>query len=306
MDIKKEIENLLKSAELYKSQGLYSEAKRAYDAAVQLIEAHPHVKNRKNLLMAMAQKIKELQETSEWIEAAPTTQEMTPQVQSLIKNLFTFSEKDDPDAVALEGGVTLAKFGQIERAIFELNGLLERDSVRVEAAKNILRCYQLLSQIPKAIDTYQEWLSNTLFSENELQRVGRFLEKILDKEDWDTTLPVAAQSMERKSVGASEPAAPAEDLDIGSVVITLDSGPYQGKPIELDVQLQAGNTVCVIVESEEKSILDNLNVGFRLKNIQFNSTVAIFRGEGVVSAKALIDSGPKRGDYHLDIKLTES
>jgi hypothetical protein len=71
------------------------------------------------------------------------------------------------------------------------------------------------------------------------------------------------------------------------------------------VKFQAGNMVSLIIESEEKTLLDNLNVGFRLKNLQFNSSVAIYRGEGVISAKALIDSGPKEGNYHLDIKIAD-
>lgn len=306
MDIKVKIEQELKTAELYWAQGLYAEARKAYDHAVALIEAHPQIKNRESLLVAMAQKINELQETADHVESAPATQEMAPQVQTLIKNLFTFSAKDDPDAVALEEAITLAKFGQIERAIQELSELLNKDLVRMEAAKNILRCHLLLSAPRKAIDTYHQWLSSSLFSGDELERVRRFLEKLLEKEGETAPLLVTAMAVESAAPETQTPAEPSEDIDIGSVVITLDSGPLQGEPIELDVKLQAGNMVSMIVESEEKTILDNLNVGFRLKNIQFNSSVAIFRGEGVVSAKALIDSGPKQGDYHLDIIIEDS
>jgi tetratricopeptide (TPR) repeat protein len=305
MDIKAGLEQHLKVAELYKSQGLYAEAKKAYNAALKIVKANPQIKNRDHLQSAMAQKIDELREASEKVESAPATPEMAPQVQTLIKNLFTFSTDADPDVTALEGAVTLAKFGQVERAIFEFNSLLERDSVRVAAAKNILRCYQMLSMPQKAVDTYHEWLSNTLFSARELAHVRRFIEALFQKDE-EILSRLSASLPEKKPTFDDSKLEPPDALDIGSIVITLDNGPLRGKPIELDVQLQARNTVSLFIESKEKSLLENLNVGFRLRNIQFNSTVAIFRGEGVISAKALIDSGPKQGEYHLDIKIEDS
>jgi len=305
MDIKTGLEQQLKAAELYKSQGLYAEAKKAYDVALQLVNDNPHIKNRDHLQSVIAQKIDELTEASEKVESAPPTPEMAPQVQTLIKNLFTFSNDTDPDVSALEGAVTLAKFGQVERAIFEFNSLLGKDSVRVAAAKNILRCYQLLSMPGKAVETYHEWLLNTKFSARELAYVRRFLE-VLFKKDGATLSLLRMSLADKKAAMEDAKLDPPDDLDIGSIVITLDNGPLQGKPIELDVQLQARNMVSLFIESKEKPLLDNLNVGFRLRNVQFNSTVAIFRGEGVISAKALIGSGPKQGDYHLDIKIEDT
>jgi tetratricopeptide (TPR) repeat protein len=305
MDIKAGLEQQLKVAELYKAQGLYTEAKKAYDMALDIVQANPRIKNRDQIQSIIVQKIKELKLVSEKVESAPATPEMTPQVQTLIKNLFSFSADADPDVTALEGAVALAKFGQVERAVFEFNSLLKRDSVRVAAAKNILRCYQLLSLPEKAVDIYQEWLSNTLFSPTELLQVRHFLEAMF-KRDGNILLRIRDSLPEDKSISDHPKLEPPDVLDIGSIVINLDNGPLKGKPIELDVQLQARNTVSLFIESKEKSLLDNLNVGFRLKNIQFNSTVAIFRGEGVISAKALINSGPKQGEYHLDIKIEDS
>ncbi|MFH0729741.1 MAG: hypothetical protein V2B19_25790 [Pseudomonadota bacterium] len=305
MDIKAGLEQQLKVAELYKAQGLYAEAKKAYDAALDIVQANPRIKNRDHIQSVLAQKIEALKIVSEKVESAPATPEMAPQVQTLIKNLFSFSADADPDVTALEGAVALAKFGQVERAIFEFNSLLERDSVRVAAAKNILRCYQLLSMPEKAVDTYHEWLSNTLFSATELARVRRFLEAMF-KRDGEILSQISISLPGDKPISDDPKLEPPDALDIGSIVINLDNGPLRGKPIELDVQLQARNTVSLFIESKEKSLLDNLNVGFRLRNIQFNSTVAIFRGEGVISAKALINSGPKQGEYHLDIKIEDS
>jgi hypothetical protein len=305
MDIKQGIEQQLKVAELYQSQGLYEEARSAYDEALRMVLEQPGMENREDLLASMAQKIDELEVTVNKVEAAPATTEIAPQVQTLIKNLFSHSAEDDPDLKELEGAVTLANFGQIERAIFELNGLLEKDAVRVSAAKNILQCYLLLETPEKAVDTYQGWLTNTNFAPGELDRVRNFLEERLERDGVQLDLPEAAcDSGKHRIVVAAIQKQPV-DLDVGSVVITLDKGPLKGKAVELDVKFQAGNMVSLIIESEEKTLLDNLNVGFRLRNLQFNSSVAIFRGEGVISAKALIDSGPKEGNYHLDIKIED-
>jgi tetratricopeptide (TPR) repeat protein len=305
MDIKEGIEQKIKTAELYQSQGLYQEARSAYDQALRSVLAQPGLEWREQLLARIAQKIDELEITAGKVEAAPATTEIAPQVQTLIKDLFSVSAEDNPDLKALQGAVTLAKFGQIERAIFELADLLEKDPVRVPAAKNILRCYLLLEKPEKALDTYQGWLSNALFTPGELSRIRVFLEDILIRSGVHIPLPeTAADAGGRRLVIANIEKQPV-DLDFGSVVITFDKGPLRGKPVELDVKFQAGNMVSLIIESEEKTLLDNLNVGFRLKNLQFNSSVAIYRGEGVISAKALIDSGPKEGNYHLDIKIAD-
>lgn len=298
------LEKQLKIAALYKSQGLYSEAKKAYDAALEILKSNLSIQDRDKLLNAVVQKINEIEETAQKVESAPTTPEMAPQVQTLIKNLFTFSTENDPDIKALEGAITLAKFGQVERAIFEFNNLLKRDKVRLVAAKNIIRCYHLLSQPAKAVETYHEWLSNAFFTSGELHGVRNFL-TVLFKQEVEMLKQLNNPPVVKEQAGEAKSETP-DSIDIGSIVITLDNGPLKGKPIELDVQLQSGNMVSMFIESKEKSLLDNLNVGFRLRNIQFNSTVAIFRGQGVISAKAMIDSGPKQGEYHLDIKIEDS
>lgn len=305
MDMRQEIEQQITTAEVYQSQGLYEAARSAYDEALRKVLAHAEMDQREDLLASIAQKIDELEMTANKVEAAPATTEIAPQVQTLIKNLFSHSAADDPDLKALEGAVTLAKFGQVERAVFELTDLLETDSVRIPAAKNILLCHLLLEQPEKAVDTYQGWLSNAMFTSVELQRIRVFLEDRLSRSGMHIPLPETAATGERCLVVTAVEKQPV-DLDFGSVVITFDKGPLRGKPIELDVKFQAGNLVSLIIESEEKALLDNLNVGFRLRNLQFNSSVAIYRGAGVISAKALIHSGPKEGNYHLDIKIEDA
>jgi len=73
--------------------------------------------------------------------------------------------------------------------------------------------------------------------------------------------------------------------------------------VELDVSFQSGNVISLIVSSKDEHLIENLKVGVRLDDVHFYSPVAIFRGSGVVSAKTQIKSGPKKGDYSLDIKI---
>ena len=92
-------------------------------------------------------------------------------------------------------------------------------------------------------------------------------------------------------------------LDISAIAITPRKGSQKGEPIELDVSFQTGNIINIIISKNEKELLDNLNVGDKLDDIHFFSPIAIFRGTGIVAEKAPINSGPKQGDYNLDIRI---
>lgn len=307
MDTKEAFENLIKSAELYRTQGLYREAREAYQSASDLINSDDQAENRDTVLSALSKKIKALGATENHIESAPSTHELPSNVQSLIKNLFSFSEQKDPDTKALAEAVALAKFGQLERAIEELSGLLDKRSVGIVAAKNILRCYILLPAHDKALRMYEQWESEKRFSTKGLAGIRRLLENLLSKRG--IQIPVSNISAEEKK---EQPLLdipeqkPEELLDIGSVLINFDQGPLKGKPVEFDVNFQTGNTISLLIESKEKNLFDTLNIGFRLREVQYRSSVAIFRGAGVVSAKIMIHEGPRQGDYHLDIKVQDN
>jgi len=95
-----------------------------------------------------------------------------------------------------------------------------------------------------------------------------------------------------------------EIIDISSIVIYFESGPQSGRQLALDVSFQTGNVISLLISSRDRELIENLKVGVTLDNLQFYSPIAIFRGSGVVSAKTQIESGPKRGEYSLDIKIT--
>lgn len=306
MDIKQKVENLKKTGKLYQNQGLFLEARKSYESALELITSSEQFPDKDTEVADITNKIEELTSAAEHVETAPETHELTDDVQNLIKNLFSFSEKKDPDTKALTEAVTLAKFGQTERAVEELTALLEKPSVGVVAAKNILRCHILASAYDKALAAFDTWSREKKFRPEELESIRSLLEHQLVKKGIQKPVPKVT-IMEPDGTSASTPDAEKskEMLDIGSVLIDFDQGPLKGKPIEFDVNFQTGNTVSLLIESKEKKLLDALSVGFKLRDVQFRSSVAIFRSSGVVSAKIMIHEGPQKGDYHMDIKVQD-
>ena len=313
MDIKQRLKATLQEAEIYRSQGLISEAHLKYQDAAGLINSIEKLKNKESLLSAITEKIRALNLTKEKVDKGPNAPELSKKAQDLIKNLFAFSENKDPDSAALEGAVALAKFGQFDRAVTELQTLLQKENTRVEAAKNILRCHLASSSSDDAINQYHQWYASDLFQANQLEAVRSYLEDILQKKGIEASLPPPpgindTQEAAPESTAAIEIQAEQEDefLDITSIGITFDSGPRSGKMVEFDVNFQSGNTLSLIISKQEQDVIEGLTAGTRLKDVQFFSPIAIFNGTGVVLSKTQIKTGPKQGDYCLDVRIVSS
>ena len=189
MNILKKIKTLLKEAELYHSQGLLYEAIAKYNNATEIIQNSEHLKNRQKLIEGISNKINILKKDISKIELAPKKPEVSENIQDLIKKMYSFSPDMDEDAKALEGAVALAKFGQFKRAILEFNELLKKDSTRIDAAKNIIRCHMALYSIDEAISQYEKWLLDDIFNPNQLNKVYDFFESLLKGEGVEETLP---------------------------------------------------------------------------------------------------------------------
>ncbi len=328
MDVKKQIKSFLQQAELYQSQGLLYEAKENYLRAGQLVKKNEQLIKNKNLLGVIAKKINVLKEKIDRIENEPLSVELPEKIQDIIKEKFSFSK--DTDAGALEGAIALAKFGQFERALKEFNDLIERESLRVEAAKNIIRCHKTLDSIDEAVNRYQQWFESDFFTPEQLSRLRVFFQGILDSKGIDIKLPQKAGKMMIPSVeslrgpaesakAAGEPetamSADAEEeieeeaeeeeniIDISSVGIALTQGPRKGEIIEYDVSFQAGRVINLLISGNETELIETLNIGVMLDDVQFYSPIAMFNGKAVVSSKSKIESGPKQGFYSLDIKI---
>lgn len=327
MDVKKQIKSFLQQAELYQSQGLLYEAKENYLRAGQLAKKNEDLIKNKNLLNVIAKKIKALKEKIDRIENEPLSVELPEKIQDIIKEKFSFSK--DTDTGELEGAIALAKFGQFERALKEFNSLIERESLRVEAAKNIIRCHKALDSTDEAVDRYRQWFESDFFTPDQLSRLRVFFQGILDSKGIDIKLPQKAETMMIPSVeslrGPAAPAKVADEseplmsesreeeieeepeeeniIDISSVGIALTQGPRKGEIIEYDVSFQAGRVINLLISGNETDLIGTLNIGVMLDNVQFYSPIAMFNGKAVVSSKSPIESGPKQGFYSLDIKI---
>ncbi|MBW2571784.1 MAG: hypothetical protein JRE61_05325 [Deltaproteobacteria bacterium] len=318
MNIAKQIKTLLQEAELYHSQGLLDEALLKYHNVEDLIQGHEQLKNRIKLFDAVSKKIQRLENDIQRIEKAP---------KNLIKKLFTFTPKMNEDARALEGAVALAKFGQFKRAILEFKALLKKNSLRVAAAKNIVRCHMALSSVDDAVAEYEQWLSENIFLPNQLQRLRIFFENVLKKEGIDKVLPqtkMSADDMETMihipEIHQVKPQVyendgfkieeveieDDEDLDIDSIGITFDSGPQKDQLFEFKVRFQLGNVVSLLIPGREKDLIENFKAGTTINDVQYYSNIAFFNGSGLITAVKEIKIGPLRGDYCVDIEAAIS
>lgn len=327
MNIGKQIKTLLQEAKLYHSQGLLDEALLKYHYVENLIQGHEQLKNRIKLFDAVSKKIQRLENDIQRIEKAPKKPEVSAKIQDLIKKLFTFTPKMNEDARALEGAVALAKFGQFKRAILEFKVLLKKDSLRVAAAKNIVRCHMALSSVDDAVAEYEQWLSENIFLPNQLQRLRIFFENVLKKEGIDKILPqtkMSADDMETiihiPEIHQVKPHAyendgfkieeveieDDEDLDINSIGITFDSGPQKDQVFEFKVRFQLGNVVSLLIPGREKDLVENFKAGTTINDVQYYSNIAFFNGSGLITAVKKIKIGPLRGDYCVDIEAAIS
>ena len=333
MNIIKKIKTLLKEAELYHSQGLLYEAIAKYNDATELIQNNEQLENKPNLLEGISKKVNALKKDISKIELAPKKPEVSGNIQDLIKKMYAFTPDVDEDAKAIEGAVALAKFGQFKRAISDFNELLKKDSTRIDAAKNILRCHMALYSIDEAISQYEEWLLDDIFHPDQLDKIYMFFESLLKSEGVEQTLPKTKEQVDKDRIAVSSekdqvPVAEPEDaglekreaepvgeveveseagsedvLDVNSIGISVDSGPQKGHVYEFKVRFQLGKVVSLLIPSRDKDVIENFKIGSEIHGVQYYSNVGLFKGSGLVSAVKEITIGPLRGDFCVDIEV---
>jgi tetratricopeptide (TPR) repeat protein len=302
MGIKETIKRLLQEADLYKKHGLLDEARGKYTEAEQKIREHEKIQNKEKILKSIANKIRLLDSDTQRVEKGPSSPELSEKAQNLIQNLFSFSKSDSKEEAILEGAIALAKFGQFERALGEFNKLLDKESHRVMAAKNVLRCHIQLNSEDAAIDQYEDWVSKENFLPVQLEKVRLFLVEILKNKGIQREL--TSVSIKEELVQEPEEEEEEEFIDISSIGIYFNFGPEKGKVVEFDVNFQSGNMLSLIISKNDAKTIEPMKEGDVLKDLQFFSPIAMFNGSGTVSAKSQIKSGPKQGDFCLDIKIT--
>lgn len=175
MDIKSKIKSLLKEADLYRSQGLLSEAKGIYEEALRLIQTRLSPKDAEKISQAITAKITSMEKEIIRVEKKVLSPSMTKESQDLITKMFTPAEGEDRNLAAMEAAKALMKFGQFERAKEELAKLIEIDQFRVDVSKQILNCFFLESKYDEALKQYNHWSSNALFSKQQIDTLGAFI-----------------------------------------------------------------------------------------------------------------------------------
>jgi len=300
MGIKESIKELLREADLYKKHGLLDEARGKYTEAEQKIRENDRIQNKEKVLKGIAKKIRLLDSDTQRVEKGPLSPELSEKAQDLIQNLFSFSKSDSKEEAVLEGAIALAKFGQFERALGEFNKLIDKESHRVVAAKNVLRCHIQLNSEDAAADQYEDWVSKGDFLPVQLEKVRLFLVEILKSKGIQRDLT----SVSIKEEPVQEPEEEEDFIDISSIGIYFNFGPAKGKVVEFDVNFQSGNMLSLIISKNDAKTIEPMQEGDALKDLQFYSPIAMFNGSGIVSAKSQIKSGPKQGDFCLDIKIT--
>ncbi len=314
MNITKKIKLLLQEAEFYHTQGLLNEAMEKYNNATKLIRSNEQLKSKQNLTNGISKKILALKKDIIKIEKAPKKPEVSAKVQDLIKKMYSFSPYKNEDLKALDGAIALAKFGQLKRAITEFNELIKKDSLRVVAAKSMLRCHMALSSMDEAVTQYEQWISDDIFSTIQLDKLHVFLKNILKKEGIDKKLPrrkAPTDNLEpvitipgTDAVQVKGPEIEDDDaLDINSIGITIDSGPQKEQVVEFKVRFQLGNVVTLLISIRDKDLIEIFKVGDIINDIQYYSTAALFSGSGIIVSAREIKVGPLRGDYCVDIEI---
>ncbi|UCF56018.1 MAG: hypothetical protein JSW15_07880, partial [Deltaproteobacteria bacterium] len=291
------VKSLAREAELYRSQGLLDAAKEKYQELLQFIQNDERYSKDKKLVDAVSKKIQTVEENLTEV-AEEDKPELSEEVQNLIQKLFSFAK--NKETAAIEGAVALAKFGQYEKALAEFKRLLNEGILPLEAAKNILRCHLTLSSPDVAIVQFKRWVSRNDFPKGDLKYLRGFLQNILEKRGIEADLPEVVVPAHEK---AKRKKKEEEVLDISSVGVQFKNGPLKGEMVEFEVTFQSGNTVSVIIPADEKQLLEAFEPGLRLPNMQCYSLIAVFNGSGVVSGKSEITSGPKKGNYTLDITI---
>ena len=183
MSIKERMKGLVKEAELYRSQSLLDQSREKYSELLTLVESNESTSKNEKLINDIKGKIKEVEDEIREIDEATEAPELTEDMQNLISNLFSYSK--NKAMAEIEGAVALAKFGQYEKAVKELERLIKVGPLSLQAAVNLIRCHLSLATPEAAINQYKRWASREEFGKGDMRYIRNFLENQLKKRGID-------------------------------------------------------------------------------------------------------------------------
>jgi tetratricopeptide (TPR) repeat protein len=299
MSEQEQILSLVREADLYHDHGLLKESKVKYTQVLAILGEQGSSQKPCQILTSVQEKLRKLDKDIAQIRAAPKIPDLSPELQGLIKRIFSFSRAKE--VAALEGANALAKFGQYEEALAELQKILTQGTLPIVAARHILRCYLSLSLPYAAVAQFKDWVSSETLSKEELRYVREFLQEALKEIGFKEDLP-SLLGEESRRPGKSEED---ECLDISAVRIHLQEGHLRGESVEMDVVWQLGKLVRVVIPARRKDLSSALKIGKRIDRMQCYSPITVFTAQGIVSKKSSVDRGPNQGDYLIDITIRE-
>ncbi|MBS3754688.1 MAG: hypothetical protein KGY56_03210 [Desulfobacterales bacterium] len=305
MNLAEKIKWKIEEAELYRNQGLINEALDIYRAVDAMIRKNSRIKNRETLLAKISARIDLLNRNWENLKAPSQAPEISDQARDLIREMFSFDDPHVKGSSSLGGAVSLAEFGQYDQARKELESLFDYDHLRMEAARNILQ-YGIRHLSSKELTlVYQQWQSDERFSADEIKRLGEILEQVLENagRKANAGAPAAPEPASDGSEDRDEEVDDEDILDISTIGLPLPTGSRAGEKVELDINFQNGRQINLVLSKGQKEIVNSLETGGRIAGVIFYSPVAIFSGTVYVAAKKEIGSGPKQGDYTVDLKI---
>jgi len=293
----KQVRSLIKQADSCRAQGQFAESRGKYKEILSFLESSRNLQNSEKVAESVSERLRDVTKDISEIRRVPAPRELSPQLQSLIKALFTFPLTKE--GAAIESAVSLAKGGHYEEAVRELRKLIREGILPRIAAKNILRCYLSLSLPEAAVAQFKEWLWIETLSHADLKSVRDLLVSSLRKKGMSDLVPALSGEI-LTSVKARD-----DFLDISSIRIHFYDGKRHRYTVDLDVVYQVGGLASIVVSSADRALLDSLRLGKTLRHIQFDTPVTVFRGAAMVTRKSLIEKGPEKGNYLIDILLAE-
>ena len=90
---------LVKPATLYHAQGLLTESKGKHEEILSFLGSHQQLQNLEKLAGAVRGRLRDVDRDIAEVRSAPATPDLSPQIQSLIKGLFTFAKTREVAAV---------------------------------------------------------------------------------------------------------------------------------------------------------------------------------------------------------------
>ena len=118
----------------------------------------------------------------------------------------------------------------------------------------------------------------------------------------EVTNKAVSQAVEPQEVEEEE-AEGEELLEISLLEIPLEYGTQIGKRVDIEVAAQAGSKIRVLISQQDKELMGHLRVGFRINDVRFYAPFATFKGAAFVTARNRINSGTKKGNCVVDMKI---